>query len=170
MLKEIVFNIHAPMISGQSEAQSKVFRKVHGKTYTWYVSVQENAADNIYVVTHNKEGMGGAKLKFTMEDGSVEEVHAPWHSNADSLFDDTGEDVRQQSHLTYVISLERSYGKNMSHIHTDLLDYCLEPIITSWGAIQDRAKKYAHDCQRNVFVSIKGVGGGRASFEEYKGT
>ena len=173
MYKDSVdFSIYGPTISGQGEAQSKVFRKVVGKRGTWYVAIQENSEDNIYVVTNNKDGMAGATLKFTLEDGSVEDVHAPWHSNGEDLFRDTGIDVRGQSYHTYVISLgkHRSEGTSWSRpdVHTEVLECASEPILIGHEEIKERAKKFAQQFKQKVWVSYKGLGGGCAGWEDYK--
>ena len=107
------------MICGSAEAEKRQYKKLKGKSgRTWLVANQKDPASNIYVSAHPMElvpgykgfmGFGGRTLSFMLEDGSVEELRGPWHANADSLFADTGYDIRDK-HLTFgVIGLNREY-------------------------------------------------------------
>lgn len=86
------------MISGQHEVAIRQFKVVQGKTgHTWYIPVNDpEAGANIHVDVHNpqSDGYGGRVIEFLLEDGSVAKAKGPWHSNADSLFEDTGVDLR----------------------------------------------------------------------------
>jgi hypothetical protein len=98
------------MICGSEEAEKRVYRKVECKRGVWLVAVQPNAAENVYF--HNprdtkSQGFGGRTLSFPLEDGTVYEAKGPWHGNADSLFNDTGVDVRNTHYTFVVLAMER---------------------------------------------------------------
>ena len=79
------FNIYQSMISGQGDAQSHVYRLLHGKSgRRWLVAVQPNEADNIYVEGRaGSDGFGGATLKFELENGETVALTGPWKTGAD---------------------------------------------------------------------------------------
>lgn len=83
-----------PMTCGQSEAASRKYKKIQGKSRIWYVAIQENEADNIYVSPDPKENSPG--------------YNGPWHSNSSALFADTGYDICDK-HLTFGV-IARDYG------------------------------------------------------------
>lgn len=97
------------MLSGQYEAQKRTYKMLEGKSGArWMVAVQEAPASHIYVedlkppADKRWAGFGGSTLTFRLEDGSEVKLTAPWHSNADALFEDTGCDVREM-HRTFVV-------------------------------------------------------------------
>jgi len=93
-----------PMLCGHSEAEERRYKKVIGKSgRIWLYAIQDNPADNIYVSGgKNSDGFGGRTLSFTLEDGTIEELKAPWHTNSDDLYSNTGVDLRDK-HLTFVV-------------------------------------------------------------------
>jgi len=99
------------MVSGQAMAQDAIYKKIIGKRGVWFVPVSsdEPAAG---VQFHDpkalhSDGYGGATLRFELEDGSVYLAKGPWHGNAESLFQDTGYDIRDKYRTFVVLSKDR---------------------------------------------------------------
>jgi 3',5'-cyclic AMP phosphodiesterase CpdA len=87
------------MISGSHEAEIRTYRKYECKRGVWLAALQGAPADNLYFHDprdKNSDGFGGRTLRFPLEDGSVYEAKGPWKGNADSMFRDTGVDLRDQ--------------------------------------------------------------------------
>ena len=85
------------MFSGQEDAKSRRYKLYTGKRRAiWLVGCVESCGDHIYCSGGpNSEGFGGATLEFTLENGCDSiKLKGPWHSNADSMFADTGVDFR----------------------------------------------------------------------------
>jgi hypothetical protein len=84
------------MICGQQEVQSTVYRRVQGRQYTWYVPVNDHAAEGIHLdVGDNGTGYGGKVIEFLLESGEVAQVKGPWRMrDGESLWSDAGLDVR----------------------------------------------------------------------------
>ena len=100
---------------GRLTVSDITYRRIKGKSgKTWLVSLVPEAAAKLYVTNNPGNttgkgggyGFGGAIISFTCDDGEQFDAHGPWHSNAESLFDDTGLDVRHL-HLTRVTVCER---------------------------------------------------------------
>ena len=94
------------MASGRGVAAEHTYERIDGKRAVWLVAMDvENRGD--YVYSHrpedkNSDGFGGARLSFTLTDGSEYTAKGPWHSNADSCYEDTGRDFRAM-YKTYVV-------------------------------------------------------------------
>ncbi|MCE5308922.1 MAG: hypothetical protein LLG20_14885 [Acidobacteriales bacterium] len=101
------------MLCGSAMAEEQVYRKVQGKLRnTWYIPVNtETPGEGIQLDTHDprSEGYAGRTLSFRLEDGTVDQVKGPWHSNSSALFEDTGVDVRDTFRTFVVIGLQREY-------------------------------------------------------------
>jgi hypothetical protein len=94
-------------------AQAVVYWKVTGKSgNTWYIPKTSTPATSLHVDTHNphSEGYAGSFLSFEMEDGTVDKVKGPWHSNSDALYDDTGVDVRNTYPTRVILARNRVFG------------------------------------------------------------
>lgn len=103
-----------PQLWGEPREKT-VYRKVESGTNTWLIPTNcEDAAGEIHVETTNHRGYGGARIRFPLEDGSIYEAHGPWHSNADSLYRDTGIDFRNQHRTFVVLARERTYEDGVS--------------------------------------------------------
>lgn len=159
-----LFNIHGAMICASAEAEARTFTKVAGKRGIWYVSTDDNAADNIYVCNSNKEGMAGRHLSFRLVDGHEEKVHAPWHSNSLALLADTGIDLTDKHLMSYVISLKREStgGWYSADNMIDVIEDASKPRLMSYDRPKQIAQEYADALGHNVFLSQKSSGGGCA--------
>jgi len=167
----IKFSIHQGMKSGQYEQSIRKYKKIQGTSGTWYVAIQDNIADNIYVDSHDpkSQGFGGATLEFQLEDGTTEQVKGPWHSNSNALFNDTGYDVRDKSLTRGIVAKSMNYDKSdFIPIYTDVLHYDEQPVIGNFYRIQKIAEKFSKELKCNIYYAVISSGGGSSSWVEYK--
>lgn len=81
-----------------------IFKKFKADRGTYYVRLGTlDAAGEIYIDTRDpdSQGFGGSVLKFPLDDGTVDEVKGPWHTNSVPFFDDTGINL-SELHLTKI--------------------------------------------------------------------
>jgi len=128
------------MKSAIGEASKHVYRKVDSRVGTWLVRQGKYAADNIYWLKDGR-GMGGATIKFKLEDGSVFEAKGPWLTNAGELFQYTGIDLREKLSTFVVLSDNVVYDKNYDPILVNVL-YKDSEIKES---VYDRGSSLAHE-------------------------
>lgn len=104
------------MFSGQAEAVERKYRLypcTSNRKGVWLVADQPNAGENVYY--HNpandatSQGFGGNTLHFPLVDGGVYAAKGPWHGNTDSLFADTGVDLRATHYTFVVLGMSREY-------------------------------------------------------------
>jgi len=154
----------APMISGQGEIQKRIFKKIEGKKGIWYIAKQKNPADNIYVTSKNKDGysdgFAGATLSFELEDGTIDKVQGPWHSNSASLFNDTGYDIINK-HLTFgVIAKNFKRDKDNPYgIITDIIYKDDDWVVGPFNRIKQKAQEIANELGERVIYYQKSQGG-----------
>lgn len=163
------------MKSGMHEAETKKFKKIETERKVWYVSAQDNSADNVYVSIKGEKpdgcfrGFGGATLKFALEDGTVDEVTGPWHSNTEALFNDTGLDIRDR-HMTFgAVGKDRVYDDD--HKRCFLSDVMFEDddwVIGSFHRIKDIAQKLADESGERVWYYSQSQGGSTTSWLDPK--
>ena len=165
----VKFSMYGPMISGQGEQAVRTYKKIVGKKSTWYVSMQENPADNVYCTPNERkpgfersQGFGGATLTFKMEDGTEDQVQGPWHSCSDSLFLDTMYDVRDKC-LTRGIcakSVKRDYYNGDEY--SEVLHYDENATLGEYDRIQNMAQKFANDLNCEIYYAMRSSGGGHS--------
>ena len=169
-METIKFSIFGrPMTCGQSELTSRQYKKIVGKRGNWYVAIQENAADNVYFASRSKErsdGFGGATLSFLLEDGTIDKVQGPWHSNSDSLFEDTGYDIRNQYFTQGIIAKTEVCSKMGQEEYTDVLHYDEVGVLGKFKRIEDLAQELANKHNCKVYYAVKSSGGGSKYFKE----
>lgn len=107
--------VESGMICGSYEAEKRIYRKVKDKIgHDWYIPVnQENAAENIYINTHDPNSQGFARriISFTLEDGTIDKVKGPWNTNSNSLYKNTGIDLRNTYYTFCVVGEDRITNK-----------------------------------------------------------
>ena len=126
---KIVVNHNRGMICAAGEAEQRTFKMYKGQgNRLWLVAVQPNEADNIYtwnescVKNNGFRGFGGSTIKFPLDTGEVLELEAPWHSNAESFFIDTGVDIRDK-YLTAGFVAEKKGAKRKNDYYLDQCVY-----------------------------------------------
>lgn len=153
-----------PMRCGSYEAEQRRYKKVIGKLgKIWLYAVQDNPADNIYVSGgKNSDGFGGRSISFTLEDGTIEELSGPWHTNSDDLYNNTGIDLRDK-HLTFVV-----IGKGRKTLRTkqgwvdiilDVLYKDDKPTIGKFERGEVIAQKLANKLKQTVYCYSQSQGG-----------
>jgi hypothetical protein len=166
---KVEFSIHGPMISGQHDAQIRRYKKIQGEHKTWYVSLDDNAGDHIYCTPEHCEnepgykgfqGFGGATLRFELEDGTVDNIKGPWHSNSDALYCDTKHDIRDKHITQGIIAKERIHKDYYTSIYKKIIHYDIEPVIGLFNRIEDIAQQYANDNDCDVYYAVRSDGGG----------
>jgi len=154
--------------SGMEEAEIRRYQKVIGESgRTWLYAIQPNAGDNIYVSASPYEletdyngfrGFSGSTLKFVLKDDSILELKAPWHSNSESLFEDTGIDLRDQ-HLTFVVIGLGIESDNYKETITDVIYKDSKPHVGlfEWGKLY--AQELANQFKQRVVCYTRTAGG-----------
>ncbi len=164
MLKDREFNICGPMISAQHEASSKIYNRVISKKgTTWYYLEGPGAASNIYKISKNKNGMGGAKIKFQTKEGVFEETGV-WNVSSEYLFRDTGIDLRNTHIYSYAISLQAESTGSYSPYklkHVLVAEYNK---IGNGKEAREKAKELSKKFNQKVFLIEKTAGGGSAGW------
>lgn len=132
------------MVSGQGNAQSFIYKKHTGKSgANWFIPINsEEPAAHVqvhYPSSKYSDGYGGAALLFQLDDGTTYRAQGPWHSNSDSLFRDTGIDIRDK-HLTFVVLSKASKG-----YPTELIDVVYQdpqPLLGKFDRYKDLIKQF----------------------------
>jgi hypothetical protein len=150
-----------PMVCGSAEAESRRYHKYVGKSgKIWLVADQPDAAANVYVEGGpNSDGFGGRTLTFTLVDGTELKLKGPWHANSDSLFQDTGIDVRDKHYTFVVIIRGRESGKQYESIMMDVLYKDDEPQLGSFHRGDLLAREWAQGLGAPVFLYSQSSGG-----------
>jgi len=171
--EEVKFSIHGQMTSGINDQEKVVtYQKLDCKKGIYYIANQDNVADNIYfksnISDEKSEGFGGATLKFTLVDGTIDFVKGPWHSNSTSLFLNTGVDIRDKSFTRGIIALECKPCENWyeGYIYSKVLHYDQYKVLGSFLRINNLAQEFANELNKNVYYAVKTGGGGSAGLIE----
>lgn len=151
------------------ESISKIWKKIEmddGKVWLIPTNVP-NPGDFIHYWNPNEkptrptlQGYGGRTLKFVLEDGIIFECSGPWHSNSDSLYENTGIDLRDK-HMTFVvISKEEEFDSvEMNTIMLDVLYIDNEPNIGNFNRGEILAKDFANKIGKTVHLYSQSKGG-----------
>jgi len=167
--KTIIFSIHGRMICGSAEVEERIFKKIQGKRGVWYVAIQDNPADNVYFTKNDgkySEGFAGRVLPFLLEDGTIDQIQGPWHSNSDSLYEDTGYDVRNKYLTQGIIAKRRKYDYFNGDRYTGVLHYDEEAVLGDYDRIENLAQEYANKLGVKVYYAVKTAGGGSSHMKE----
>jgi hypothetical protein len=167
----IEFSIHQGMKSVISEQSSKKYKKISQSNKDWYIAIQPNEGDNIYVVykdKKNQEGFCGSFISFELEDGTIDKVCGPWHSNSGSLLSATQYDVTHK-HLTQgIIALDSTpvKGTLSTYSHKEVLHYDKEPKIGDFSRIEIMAQDFANKLNKEVYYAFVSNGGGCSGWKK----
>lgn len=154
-----------PVKSGQGELSKRTYQKVKGKRFTWYIPIQDNPADNIYIITSDQEGFGGAEMKFPFPDGSYDLVKGPWHSNSAALLSDTGIDLSDKC-LTFGV-LSKGVGRasnSYDGVMTDVVYKDEDWVIGPFDRITKMAKEFANRMGIRIYYYSQSSGGSMRHF------
>ncbi len=149
------------MISGRGEAESrKYIPLVTEEGYLWLVADQPNMGDNVYFCSFDprSQGFGGATLHFELVDGSSIDLPAPWHGNTDSLYHDTGIDIRD-THLTFVVVARDREHQGWQCTYKDVLYMDKEPMVGDFDRGEAIAKEWANKLGVPVMCYRQSAGG-----------
>lgn len=98
------------MTCGSAIAESHKLKQIKGRTRWWFYDPNASSpASSIYCSNSldpsvGGEGFGGRTLTLQIDDGSTFLLRGGWHANPDSMFADTGVDIRNQSRTFVVIA------------------------------------------------------------------
>jgi len=162
------FTISTGMTCGSAEAENRTYKLIVGRTgRRWLVAIQPDEADNTYVEGGpNSEGFAGRTLSFKLEDGTTLDLQGPWHSNAESLFADTGYDCRDKYMTQGIIGLERESDYRKGDLYRGILHFDKEPVCGRYDRIEQLAQGFANKLGKPVFYSMKSAGGGTSSMKQ----
>jgi len=139
-----------------------MYKKYEGKdNTTWYIKIDDlNLADHIYVDTHDpkSQGFGGSTLKFELEDGNIDEVKGPWHSNSKALLDRTRINIVDLHYTKVVLTKVRNeiYAQKYNGLIYEEKEFVLGPFYRG-----DRiAHEYADTTGETVYCITISNGGG----------
>lgn len=158
------------MFSGQAEAVAHTYNIHIGKSgRIWLVSTEAACAGNIYVQGGPKsDGFGGATLSFTLANGCDKiSLHGPRHSNCESLFSDTGIDVRNR-HLVYGVIGKGRDWKDGRSIIKDLIYFDEKPTIGPFNRIKDKAEALAESLNQQLYYYTETKGGSSCGPTNFK--
>lgn len=154
----------------------KVYRKLQGNDKrVWYIPIATNVADwfkgvgdSIHVTdpepVGGMRGYGGSTLEFPLEDGTVDEVKGPWHTNSEAFFSATGLNISDLHYTCVTIGTER--GEGLMEVGGEIIyqdpGWVLGPFM--------RGERIAHQLadvhNRRLYVVRESQVGGSAGFVE----
>lgn len=110
------------------------------------------------------KGYGGSTLTFKLEDGTIEKLQAPWHSNSDALFADTGIDLRDKHPTIVIICKDRGRTKLPGYCcyqdeAKDVLYVDTEPVIGEFHRGTKLAMDFAKKLNQVVYRLSVSQGG-----------
>ncbi len=153
---------HQQMVCGSSEAESrKYIPLITDEGYLWLVADQPNMADNVYFCSFDpkSKGFAGRTLHFELVDGDSIDLPGPWHGNSDSLYHDTGVDIRD-THLTFVVvAKDRVHDEDYNTIYKDILYMDKEPTLGLFDRGEILAKELANRLGHMVMCYRQSTGG-----------
>lgn len=150
------------MFSGQGEAAQHRYDLHVGKSgRRWLVGTSEDRASNVYVEGGpGSQGFGGSELVFVLRDGETLALKGPWHSNADSLFKDTGVDVRNEHYTFGVIGTGREHrNTGAAATITGVIYADAGPTKGDFCRIDELAQRLADERQQTLYCYRESKGG-----------
>lgn len=156
-----------PNKSGHPHAESKSpYRTALGiDGCRWFYRTDKFGASHIYVENGNSGiGMGGATVRFHLEDGTHYDCKAPWMGNANQLFDETGVDLREKHGTRLILSRNRKYSENNQYM-PDMIDVVYhEPefVEGTFDRPNELAQSIADKMGERLFYFIETAGGAQS--------
>ena len=133
----------------------------------WVYSTEKGAAEFIWVSANPEEnapgyrgfrGYGGGTLTFPILGGTIA-LTGPWHSNADSLYEDTGVDMRDRQVSYCIVSMDRIYDEFFHPCMIGVLHTDREPMEGSRDRGEHIAKYFANKLGMTVYLYSETCGG-----------
>jgi len=173
---EFVSNRPYQMISAQGEdVQPKYNIHIGKDKRIWLVTTDQDPDHIIVQGGPGSQGYGGADLVFTLANG-VDKItlHGPWHSNTDSLFKQTGIDLRAKIVTWGVIGRGREFrpanAYSSDSVITDLVYFDKEPMPGVYNRIQNLAKEMSDAEGIPLYYHMCSYGGGSTGPVNWKPT
>lgn len=153
-LKLDIYQMECPVEIPRYCIEDLTFKRVFGMDRIWFIPAGiPNPGDYIHVeINENHEGYGGRMIKFKDIDGHTWEVWGPWASNTDSLYLDTGIDLRD-AHLTYGIITDGD---------SEILYQDDAPVVGKFNRIEFLAEEIATRIGKQVMFKFWSTGGSAA--------
>lgn len=151
-----------------------IYRVIQGQSSnTWLIPT--NCAwpgEDVHVDQHDphSQGYGGGTITFPLEDGTTYNVKGPWHSNSESLYNDTGVDIRATYRTYGCVALNLRYDNRGTGIFENLIYVEREPTIGSFDRITDIAQAEADKRGHPIAACSISRGGGHMGWEYPTGT
>jgi hypothetical protein len=150
------------------------YRIVQGHSgNTWLIPTNTDyPAENVHVDQHDprSRGYAGGMLSFPLEDGTTYSAKGPWHSNAESLYNDTGVDIRATYRTYGCVALKMRYDNRGNGIFEELIYVNREPTIGPFDRITDIAQTEADKRGHPIAACSISRGGGMMGYEYPNGT
>ena len=119
----------------------------------------------IFLIISGTGGFAGRELSFKLEDDSVLKLQGPWHSNGDSLFINTGVDIRDKFYTYGFIYLDAKCEDGKQH-YKDVLYFDQENVLGSFQRIEDIAQEISNHFKIKVRYGSYSRGGSCHSHKE----
>ena len=158
---------HIGMVSAvgqQQEVKLWDYAQAKDGTYWFWPAEHKEPASMVHCgdtikAGKRSEGYGGRLMQFPTKDGIIE-IQGPWHANSESLFEQTGFDIRDR-HLTFgLVCMIRDHDDNGDTIFRDIL--YIDPEEGKLGRyerINEMAQREANDLDTCVYYYNKSSGG-----------
>lgn len=152
------------MRSAHSYVTDAIWKKHIGKSGKIWLTLANGSADMMLVEGGpNSRGFGGATLQCKLEDGTIQELTGPWSSNTESLFADTGIDLRNKIITWGVIGRWRDFPRTTRIDHRNiiggLIEFDSEPTAGIFERIETRARELAYQRDEILFYYSQSFGG-----------
>ena len=143
------------MICGSAEAEARQFTiAVDKRGCVWFYTLTDpDPGGHVYVHNPNDEksdGFAGRIITFKIGKCGTYAAKGPWHGNSDSLFANTGVDLRDKNLTFGVISLGRAY-ENHNSVLTDIIYMDDKPTLGLFDRTDIKAQQMASDLNTVVY-------------------
>lgn len=115
--------------------QNNIYKKVLGKNgRTYYYTLNVNSPIAVTPINGDMNGCAGRTIYFPLEDGTTDQVVAPWFINSDDLFEQTDIDLRElyASFVVITPESEKLYVNNVFGKDVEVYYMDDEPIVGSY--------------------------------------